>query len=145
LSVISQFLLYEQDGVLLTTKGISGDSSKLFLGKLKIIKEVKTDICFYLFIINNGHHFFESQRTGTFITWMSDDVNASLPPSQETDWTVIDPNQGSAGYHSQNTGRPINFEVDDLKCICLSSLSENSGMYAITLLSIIGFQMLIIF
>lgn len=98
------FLLYEQDGVLLTTKGISGDSSKLFLGKLRIIKE----------------------RTGTFITWMSDDVNASLPPSQETDWTVIDPNQGSAGYHSQNTGRPINFEVDDLKCICLSSLSENN-------------------
>lgn len=35
-----QFLLYEQDGVLLTTKGISGDNSNLHLGKLRIVKEV---------------------------------------------------------------------------------------------------------
>ncbi|XP_057376662.1 TBC1 domain family member 15-like [Daphnia carinata] len=101
------FLLYEQDGVLLTTKGISGDSSNLHLGKLRIVKE----------------------KTGIYMLWLSEE-NIGGPPfsgSAETDWTVINPNQGSVGYHSNGIGRPIRFEVEDLKCICLSPLSESSG------------------
>lgn len=63
------------------------------------------------------------------MVWLSED-NTGGPPcsgSQEADWTVINPNQGSVGYHSNGTGRPIRFEVEDLKCICLSPLSDNSG------------------
>ena len=66
--------------------------------------------------------------------WVSEDASVPLPTSgsHEPDWTVIDPNQGSAGYHNHSTqpnSRPIRFEVDDLKCICLSSLSETNGKY----------------
>ncbi|XP_046448423.1 TBC1 domain family member 15-like [Daphnia pulex] len=101
------FLLYEQDGVLLTTKGISGDNSNLHLGKLRIVKE----------------------KTGIYMLWLSEENSAGLPysGSTDTDWTVINPNQGSVGYHSNGTGRPIRFEVEDLKCICLSPISDSSG------------------
>lgn len=127
-----QFLLYEQDGVLLTTKGISGDNSNLFLGKLRIIREVTIALMLppHWKIVTMNDSFASIKKTGTFITWMSEDSNNAPPPtSQEPDWTVIaDPNQGSAGYHSsQPTGRPIHFDVEDLKCICLSSLAENHG------------------
>lgn len=66
--------------------------------------------------------------------WTSDDASVPVLPSQEADWTVIDPNQGSAGYCSQATGRPIHFEIEDLKCICLSSISENSGKPSVEIL-----------
>ena len=49
INYVSQFLLYEQDGVLLTTKGISGDNSNLHLGKLRIVKEV---LLFYVNFTN---------------------------------------------------------------------------------------------
>ena len=35
-----QNVLYEQEGVLLTSKAISGDNSNLHLGKLRIVDEV---------------------------------------------------------------------------------------------------------
>jgi hypothetical protein len=61
--------------------------------------------------------------------WLSEENSAGLPysGSTDTDWTVINPNQGSVGYHSNGTGRPIRFEVEDLKCICLSPISDSSG------------------
>lgn len=69
------------------------------------------------------------------MVWLSED-NTGGPPcsgSQEADWTVINPNQGSVGYHSNGTGRPIRFEVEDLKCICLSPLSDSSGEHILYL------------
>jgi hypothetical protein len=100
------FTIYEQEGVLLTTKGISGDSSNLFLGKLRIVNE----------------------KTGIFLVWMSDDSAVSnFPGSHEPDWTVIDPAQGSVTYQNCGSSRPIHFEVEDLKCICLSSIADSSG------------------
>lgn len=64
--------------------------------------------------------------------WLSDDNSATFHGSQEPDWAVVDSAQGSVGYHS-GPGRPIRFEVDDLKCIFLSSLSEHTGMIASSL------------
>jgi len=40
---------------------------------------------------------------------------------------VIDQNQGSVGYHNNVVTRPLHFEVDDLKCICLSSIADDTG------------------
>lgn len=100
------YVLYEQDGVLLTTKGIGGDSSNLFLGKLRIVNE----------------------KRGIYFFWKSDDSAVSnFSGSNEPDWMVIDPNQGSVGYHNNAITRPLHFEVDDLKCICLSSIADDSG------------------
>ena len=61
--------------------------------------------------------------------WLSEENSGGLPysGSTETDWTVINPNQGSVGYHNNGTGRPIRFEVEDLKCICLSPISDSNG------------------
>jgi len=99
-------ILYEQDGVLLTTKGISGDHSNLFLGRLRIVNE----------------------KTGIFFHWKSDDgAVSSFSGSNDPDWMVIDPSQGSVGFNNHATCRPFHFEVDDLKCICLSSIADNSG------------------
>lgn len=58
--------------------------------------------------------------------WLSDENSAAFHGSQEQDWAVVDSSQGLAGYHN-GPGRPICFEVDDLKCIFLSSLSESNG------------------
>lgn len=68
------------------------------------------------------------QKAATFLLWISEDGGATFSGSQEPDWTVIDENRVSAGYHSTSGGRPIRFEIEDLKCICLSSISEHSGI-----------------
>lgn len=42
----SQLIMYEQDGVLLTSKAVSGDNSNLHLGKLRIVQEVDIKFSF---------------------------------------------------------------------------------------------------
>ena len=67
------------------------------------------------------------------MAWVGEDGHATnLAGAHESDWTVIDPGQGYVGYHSTSNGsgqrsvaRPIRFEVQDLKCIRLSSIAEN--------------------
>lgn len=68
------------------------------------------------------------------MTWTGEESHTTnLHGPHETDWTVIDSNQASVGYHS-NGGmsssliRPIQFEVEDLKCIRLFSISD-SGIH----------------
>lgn len=70
---------------------------------------------------------FIVQGDRTFLGWVGEDAHTTMfCGSNEPDWTVINANQG-VSYNYNVSGKPVRFEVEDLKCIHLSSIADNSS------------------